>query len=100
MQIYFYTHLFKFLASDEPDKHEGAFSLELNSRIYILRARTPGDAEIWVNCLIKLRAKGISELSSSSGSCNDDGKEKLTDFIDDNGVAKWVKRYYCFSPCC
>ena len=42
----------------DPDRLEGTFSIELNSRIYTLRARTDADAQIWVDSLLKIREKG------------------------------------------
>lgn len=42
-------------ASEDPEKKEGLFALELNTRVYTLRAETSQDAAIWVETLNGLR---------------------------------------------
>jgi len=39
---------------------EGLFALELNTRVYYLRAKTDTEAEYWVNTLTRLRDEGLS----------------------------------------
>ncbi len=51
-----------------PDEGEdvGMFSLELNSRIYILKGKNSEEAKLWVSTLIRLRDEGMSRESSLS----------------------------------
>lgn len=42
----------------------GLFSIELNSRVYVLRAKSDDEANIWVEHLSKLRLKGDSSKNS------------------------------------
>jgi len=39
---------------------EGLFALELNTRVYYLRAKTDNEAEYWVSTLSRLRDEGLS----------------------------------------
>lgn len=43
----------------DPENHEGLFSIELNTRIYVLRGKSLEEAEQWVKVLNKLRDDGI-----------------------------------------
>lgn len=43
----------------DPDNQEGLFSIELNTRIYILRAKSAEEVNQWVSVLNKLRDDGI-----------------------------------------
>ena len=47
-------------AEEDPENQSGLFSLELNSRVYTLRAKGDADAQLWVNTLNKLRNDGIA----------------------------------------
>ena len=51
-----------------PDEGEdvGMFSLELNSRIYILKGKNNEEAKLWVSTLIRLRDEGLSRDSNLS----------------------------------
>ena len=52
-----------------PEAKDGyLFSLELNTRVYTLRAKTQADAEAWVKVLKKLQAEGgtVSNPMSTS----------------------------------
>lgn len=51
--------------SENPEKLEGLFSLELNSRIYILRSKTHEEAEKWVQMLNKLQEEGRTAMKAS-----------------------------------
>lgn len=51
-------------ADEDPEKLEGLFCLELNTRIYTLRAKTNAEAELWVRMLSKLRIDGIQASSN------------------------------------
>lgn len=52
-------------ASMDPEGKEGSFALELNSRVYTLRAKNSEEARTWVNTLTRLRDQGITPLSLS-----------------------------------
>lgn len=45
-------------ADDDAEKMDGLFSIELNTRIYILRAPSDEDAAQWVAVLNKIKAEG------------------------------------------
>lgn len=44
---------------EDPEHQNGLFTLELNTRIYTLRAKSDQEAQIWVNTLNKLRLEGM-----------------------------------------
>lgn len=44
---------------EDPDGLDGLFCLELNNRIYMLRAKSNDESRLWVNMLNKLRTDGI-----------------------------------------
>lgn len=44
----------------DPENQDGLFSIELNTRIYILRAKANDEALQWVTVLNKLREDGIN----------------------------------------
>lgn len=46
-------------AASDPEHLDGLFSLELNNRVYVLRAKSNEEAALWVNMLGKLREDGI-----------------------------------------
>ena len=55
----------KLLPANEDSEHlEGLFTIELNTRIYTLRAKSNDEAEAWVNMLNKLRLEGIKAANS------------------------------------
>lgn len=49
----------------DSDGEVGMFSLELNSRVYILRGKNSDEAKLWVQTLIRLRDQGINSRDSS-----------------------------------
>jgi len=53
---------------EDPENQAGLFTLELNTRIYTLRAKNDAEALLWVNALNKLRADGLSFSSVGGGS--------------------------------
>lgn len=55
-------------AADDAEKMDGLFSIELNTRIYVLRAASDEDAAQWVAVLNKIKAEGGSGSGSGSGS--------------------------------
>jgi hypothetical protein len=52
-------------ASMDPEGKEGSFALELNSRVYTLRAKNSEEAQTWVTTLTKLRDQGNTPLTRS-----------------------------------
>lgn len=79
-------------ASEDPEKKEGLFALELNTRVYTLRAKSDAEATLWVNTLTTIRQQGlvaskdkkVSPLSTESNGSSGNGS---------NGQAtgQWVK---------
>ena len=76
----------------DPENKGGLFTLELNTRIYTLRAKSEADAELWVNTLRKLKEQGIPETDTNS---NARGNPRLLNA--DNTGGNWVKEKRC---CC
>ena len=84
----------------DPEGKEGLFALELNSRMYTLRARDDEEASRWVTALTTLRQQGIAAAAKEadsrptttrltrsvemSGSASDVG-------LDNNAEASWIK---------
>jgi hypothetical protein len=93
-------------SSEDPEKLDGMFCLELNSRVYMLRAKSNEEASLWVNMLNKLREDGIHAtanpttigLSVESGHENN-SKQKLAEKIDD-GKSEWIKNGKSCFGCC
>lgn len=50
----------KVIPPEEDPEKNGVFSLELNTRIFTLRAKSNAEAELWVTTLNKLRQEGIA----------------------------------------
>lgn len=44
---------------EDPENDSGLFTLELNTRIYTLKAKSDAEAQLWVNTLNKLRQDGL-----------------------------------------
>ena len=55
---------------EDPERQAGLFALELNNRVYTLRAPSNEEAELWVRVLLKLREQGQqqNELKAHPGS--------------------------------
>ena len=53
-------------ASQDPDGLPGLFSIELNARVYTLRAKSDEEAVVWADTLNKLRNSGISQQERPS----------------------------------
>lgn len=53
-------------AQEDSENHVGLFSLELNTRVYTLRAKSHEEAVVWVTSLTKLRAEGINAAVQQS----------------------------------
>jgi hypothetical protein len=48
-------------------KQNGLFSIELNSRVYILQAKSNEEATKWVYTLVSLKNKGLNQIRISEG---------------------------------
>jgi len=55
-------------SQEDPDGQTGLFTIELNTRIYTLRAKSDEEAYQWVNTLNKLRRDGLKIPSSRTDS--------------------------------
>ncbi len=53
-------------AAEDNENQVGLFSLELNTRVYTLRAKSHEEAVVWVTTLTKLRAEGINAAVQQS----------------------------------
>jgi hypothetical protein len=53
-------------AQEDSEDQVGLFSLELNTRVYTLRAKSHEEAVVWVTTLTKLRAEGINAAVQQS----------------------------------
>jgi hypothetical protein len=51
--------------SEDPEKKEGLFALELNTRVYTLRAKNEVEATAWVTTLTQIRQQGINSANST-----------------------------------
>jgi len=47
--------------SEDPERQVGLFALELNNRVYTLRANSNEEAELWVRIMLKLREQGQNQ---------------------------------------
>jgi hypothetical protein len=52
----------------DPERQDGLFALELNSRMYTLRAKDNEEAEKWVSVLSSLRQQGIAAAAKEAES--------------------------------
>jgi hypothetical protein len=113
--------------SDDPERQVGLFALELNNRVYTLRANSNEEAELWVRIMLKLREHGQNQQQIPQQQHFGGGVEPYPDSPNNNGggggggsleigtaspvkkppsspVATWVKEekranpFFC--PCC
>lgn len=76
----------------------GTFALELNTRVYILKANDRETADVWVNTLLRLREQGVSATQPSPATVSNMNMERsppkavITD-------ATWVKSQSGFCDC-
>lgn len=89
---------------EDPERQGGLFTLELNTRIYTLRAKSDQEAQLWVMTLNKLRVDGLNQ---GSGSISSADKPSITAMemgvrsgeSTDAPVTDWVKTGK-FCGCC
>lgn len=90
---------------DDPERQGGLFTLELNTRIYTLRAKSDQEAQLWVMTLNKLRVDGLSQGSSSMTSADKPSMAAMELGVRQGAsvekpVTDWVKTgKYCFGCC-
>jgi uncharacterized membrane protein YgcG len=68
--------------SENPERLDGLFALELSTRVYILRARSNDEASLWVKTLLKLRAQGAASGQSNPMGLVNATMTGTTDFFD------------------
>jgi hypothetical protein len=84
------------------DGEGGTFALELNTRVYILKANDRETAEVWVSTLLRLREQGVSATQQggspapSSMGMESPGNSKSIQAADG---AAWVKPESSFCNC-
>jgi hypothetical protein len=93
----------------DPEGKEGLFALELNTRVYYLRAKTDKEAEYWVTTLSRLRDEGLSNetvqavrISSSPTNIRNGQGLAIQDSMRNNrsdwektAKYKWLSRIFC-----
>ena len=78
------------------DGETGLFCMELNSRVYTLRAKSNEEAEQWVAILLKLKKQGVSGSQSPMAEHALDARLSNS---QEPGRASWMKTgKYC--GCC
>ena len=88
------------------NKDGGHFSLELNTRIYTLRAKSDAEAETWVKCLRKLQEEGKPTETNRLSASAMKGKASLlkaeagTMGVEKSDWSKSSKLKLFFLPCC
>jgi hypothetical protein len=91
---------------EDPEHLDGLFSIELNTRIYILRAKSNEEALQWVNTLIKLRTDGLSSGSgtqqspfkAATASINPSDNSSVR--TSDMAHSEWIKSGKTCFGCC
>ena len=56
----------KIPADEDPEKQPGLFALELNNRVYTLRAQSNEEADMWVKVMLKLREQGQQQAGAQN----------------------------------
>lgn len=86
--------------SDDPEKKEGLFALELNTRVYTLRAKNEAEAITWVNTLTHIRQQGItSSTENKNPLVKPFASEGTTLAPADSNGSNWEKQSRCFGCC-
>jgi len=70
----------------------GTFALELNTRIYILKANDRETAEVWVSTLLRLREQGVAATQQQVGSSSMNVEAKSNPAEMGDQGASWVKQ--------
>ena len=87
-------------ASDDPEKKDGLFALELNTRVYTLRAKSEAEAILWVNTLTQIRQQGLNAAAAQSKTKSSLSTEAKGTGSEGEGKGQWVKENRkCFGCC-
>ena len=90
--------------AEDPEHLEGLFSLELNTRMYTLRAKSDSESKQWVEVLSKLREQGLAAISkeaesrsgttpsTSMGSLSTSNKPEAMESESTGVDAIWIKQ--------
>ena len=73
-------------SEEDPDKLPGLFCIELNTRMYILRAQSEEEADHWVTTLLKIKMEGIA----SSNNLSSTNKEELSVAFSDTSSVRSI----------
>ena len=76
----------------------GTFALELNTRVYILKANDRETADVWVNTLLRLREQGVSATQPSPSTVSNMNMERSPPKATKTD-ATWVKSQSGFCDC-
>ena len=80
-------------ASEDPEKKEGLFALELNTRVYTLRAKSDAEALLWVNTLTQIRQQGLANAKNKTLSplSTETTKQNSAGNGEGQPTGQWVK---------
>lgn len=88
----------------DPEHLDGLFTIELNTRIYTLRAKSDEEAKEWVRILGKLRRDGIQNASKSPmtqpASSTFSEATLSTRKSDSTNNTEWIKSGKMWCGCC
>jgi hypothetical protein len=85
-------------ASEDPEKKDGLFALELNTRVYTLRAKSEAEAILWVNTLTQIRQQGLNSAAQSKSKSSLSTESKGGEGGENKG--QWVKENRKCLGCC
>jgi hypothetical protein len=87
-------------ASEDPEKKDGLFALELNTRVYTLRAKSEAEAILWVNTLTQIRQQGLNAAAAQSKTKSSLSTEAKGNGSEGEAKGQWVKENRkCFGCC-
>lgn len=93
--------------SDAAGHQSGLFTLELNTRVYMLRAKSDQEAQLWVNTLNKLRSDGLvaqrkveEERHADAVGGTRQGSRTAESKGNDASSTEWIKSGRSCCPCC
>ncbi len=86
----------------DPERLEGLFTIELNTRIYTLRAKSASEAQSWVTMLTKLRQEGIKAASTPQSPMAASATINVVDHgrSSDASKTEWIKSGKSCLGCC
>ncbi len=76
-------------AAEDPEKKDGLFALELNTRVYTLRAKSEAEAILWVNTLNQIRQQGLNATAQTKTKSSLSTESKPSN--GDEAKSQWVK---------